>query len=78
MWEEIIFTKNATEAINLVASTYGEKFINKGDEILITELEHHANYVPWHFIRKKKGRTPGLGNELYVKANLFSTLYRGW
>ncbi len=53
--EEIIFTKNATEAINLVASTYGEKFINKGDEILITELEHHANYVPWHFIRKRKG-----------------------
>ncbi len=53
--EEIIFTKNATEAINLVASTYGEKFINKGDEILITELEHHANYVPWHFIRQRKG-----------------------
>ncbi len=53
--EEIIFTKNATEAINLVASTYGEKFINKNDEILITELEHHANYVPWHFIREKKG-----------------------
>ena len=52
--EEIIFTKNATEAINLVASTYGEKFINKGDEILITELEHHANYVPWHFLRQKK------------------------
>ena len=53
--EEIIFTKNATEGMNLVASTYGEKFINKGDEILITELEHHANYVPWHFLRKKKG-----------------------
>ena len=53
--EEIIFTKNATEAINLVASTYGERFINKGDEILITELEHHSNYVPWHFIREKKG-----------------------
>ena len=53
--EEVIFTKNATEAINLVASTYGEKFINKGDEILITELEHHANYVPWHFIRQRKG-----------------------
>ena len=52
--EEIIFTKNATEAINLVASTYGDKFINRGDEILITELEHHANYVPWHFLRQKK------------------------
>jgi len=53
--EEIIFTKNATEAINLVAATYGDFFINKGDEILITELEHHANYVPWHFIRERKG-----------------------
>ena len=53
--EEIIFTKNATEAINLVASSFGEKFINSGDEILITELEHHANYVPWHFLREKKG-----------------------
>tara|TARA_B110000914_G_scaffold214857_1_gene218167 strand:- start:1996 stop:3213 length:1218 start_codon:yes stop_codon:yes gene_type:complete len=53
--EEIIFTKGATEAINLVASSYGKKYINKGDEILITELEHHSNYVPWHFIRKEKG-----------------------
>ncbi len=53
--EEIIFTKNATEAINLIASSYGEKFIQKGDEILLTELEHHANYVPWHFLREKKG-----------------------
>ena len=53
--EEIIFTKNATESINLIATTYGEKFIQKGDEILITELEHHSNYVPWHFIRQRKG-----------------------
>ena len=53
--EEIIFTKGATEAINLVAASYGEKFINKGDEILITELEHHSNYVPWNFVREKKG-----------------------
>ena len=53
--EEIIFTKGATEAINLVANTYGEKFIKEGDEILVTELEHHSNYVPWHYLRKKKG-----------------------
>jgi|TARA_B110000261_G_scaffold161654_1_gene203530 cysteine desulfurase/selenocysteine lyase len=53
--EEIIFTKGATESINLVASSYGDKYINEGDEILITELEHHSNYVPWHFIRKNKG-----------------------
>ena len=52
--EEIIFTKGATEAINLVANTYGEKYISPGDEILVTELEHHSNYVPWHYLRKKK------------------------
>ena len=53
--EEIIFTKNATEAINLVASIFGQKNIEKGDEILISELEHHSNYVPWHYLRKNKG-----------------------
>jgi len=53
--EEIIFTKNATEAINLVATTFGQQNIEKGDEIIITELEHHSNYVPWHFIRQRKG-----------------------
>ena len=53
--EEIIFTKSATESINLVASSFGEKFIKEGDEILTTELEHHSNYVPWHFLRQKKG-----------------------
>ena len=53
--EEIIFTKNATESINLVANTFGQKNINKGDEILITDLEHHSNYVPWHYLRETKG-----------------------
>ena len=53
--DEIIFTKNATESINLVATTFGQKHINKGDEILITELEHHSNYVPWHYLRETKG-----------------------
>ena len=53
--EEIIFTKGATEAINLVAHSYGEKFIQSGDEIILTELEHHSNYVPWHYLREKKG-----------------------
>ncbi len=53
--EEIIFTKGATEAINLVASSFGEKFISSGDEIILTELEHHSNYVPWHYLRKRKG-----------------------
>ena len=53
--DEIIFTKNATESINLVAATFGQENIKKGDEILITELEHHSNYVPWHYLRKSKG-----------------------
>ena len=53
--EEIVFTKNATESINLVASTFGQENIKKGDEILITELEHHSNYVPWHYLRESKG-----------------------
>ena len=53
--EEIIFTKNATESINLVAATFGQQHIKKGDEILITELEHHSNYVPWHYLRESKG-----------------------
>ena len=53
--DEIIFTKNATESINLVASTFGQQNIQKDDEILITELEHHSNYVPWHYLRESKG-----------------------
>ena len=52
--EEIIFTKGATDAINLVASSFGEKFLKKDDEILTTELEHHSNYEPWDFKKKKK------------------------
>ena len=53
--DEIIFTKNATESINLVATTFGQKHIKKGDEIIITELEHHSNYIPWHYLRENKG-----------------------
>ena len=53
--DEIIFTKNATESINLVATTFGQQHIKAGDEILITELEHHSNYIPWHYLRANKG-----------------------
>lgn len=52
--EEIIFTKGTTESINLVATSYGEPFLNAGDEIVITELEHHANLVPWQNLCLKK------------------------
>ena len=53
--EEIIFTRNATESINLVASSWGRTFLKEGDEIVITALEHHANIVPWQFLRDSIG-----------------------
>jgi cysteine desulfurase/selenocysteine lyase len=52
---EIIFTKNATEAINLVASSFGLAHIGEGDEIILSILEHHSNIVPWHYHRERKG-----------------------
>jgi len=52
---EIIFTKGATESINLVAQSYGRRRLKAGDEILITEMEHHANIVPWQMVREETG-----------------------
>ncbi|MEJ0096402.1 MAG: cysteine desulfurase [Methylocella sp.] len=52
---EIVFTKSATEAINLVAASFGQAFIKEGDEIVLSIMEHHANVVPWHFLRERKG-----------------------
>lgn len=53
--EEIVFTKGATESINLVAFSFGEVFIEADDEIIISEMEHHANIVPWQMMAKRKG-----------------------
>lgn len=53
--EEIIFTRNATEAINLVAYTFGRERIKAGDEIVLSIMEHHSNIVPWHFLRERFG-----------------------
>ena len=53
--EEIIFTRNASEAINLVASSWGEPNIKAGDEIVLSIMEHHSNIVPWHFLRERHG-----------------------
>src|SRR3989344_6576017 len=53
--EEVIFTSGATEAINLVVWTWGHENIRRGDEILLTEMEHHSNLVPWQILAKKKG-----------------------
>lgn len=52
--DEIIFTRNATEAINLVAYAWGRKNISAGDEILLTEMEHHSNLIPWQILAKEK------------------------
>jgi len=53
--EEVIFTRNATEAINLVAYTFGRERIKEGDEIVLSIMEHHSNIVPWHFLRERQG-----------------------
>ena len=47
---EIIFTSGTTDSINLVAATFGRKFLQQGDEVIISEIEHHANIVPWQLI----------------------------
>jgi cysteine desulfurase/selenocysteine lyase len=53
--DEIIFTRNASEAINLVAQSFGGMVIGEGDEIVLTIMEHHSNIVPWHFHRERSG-----------------------
>ena len=53
--EEIVFTRNATEAINLVAYTFGRERLRAGDEIVLSIMEHHSNIVPWHFLRERQG-----------------------
>ena len=52
---EVIFTRSATEALNLIAYSWGLENLGTGDVVVITELEHHANFVPWQFIAKKTG-----------------------
>ena len=53
--DEIVFVRNGTEAINLVAATWGRKFLKAGDEVLVTGLEHHSNIVPWQLLREQTG-----------------------
>lgn len=53
--QEIVFTKGTTEGINLVASTYGRQNIGAGDEIIVSEMEHHSNIVPWQMLAQEKG-----------------------
>jgi cysteine desulfurase/selenocysteine lyase len=53
--DEIVFTKSATEAYNLVADCFGRMGLGEGDEIILSIMEHHSNIVPWHFLRERKG-----------------------
>ena len=53
--DQIVFTKSATEAMNLVAHSYGGTNIEEGDEIVLSIMEHHSNIVPWHFLRERRG-----------------------
>jgi cysteine desulfurase/selenocysteine lyase len=55
--DEIIFTRGASEALNLVAASFGLAQIGEGDEIILSLMEHHSNIVPWHFLRERKGAT---------------------
>lgn len=53
--EEIIFTRGTTESINLIASSFGEAFLNAGDEVIVSTMEHHSNIVPWQLLEQRKG-----------------------
>lgn len=52
---EIVFTRGTTESLNLVAMAYGEAFLNEGDEVIVSVMEHHSNIVPWQMLRERKG-----------------------
>ena len=52
---EVVFTRNTTEGINLVASSYGQKFVKAGDEIVVSQMEHHSNIVPWQLMAERTG-----------------------
>ena len=55
--EQVVFTRNTTESINLLAYTLGQSVLNDGDEVLLTEMEHHSNIIPWFIQKEKKNIT---------------------
>ena len=63
--KEIIFTRGATESLNIVAQGWGRKFLKKGDEIVLSVLEHHSNLVPWQMVAKERG-VWGLQHHVFV------------
>ncbi len=74
---EVIFTRNATEAINLVAASWGRAFLQPGDEIIVSEMEHHANIVPWQMLRDEKGlvlKVAPISDEGVLRMDAFEAL----
>ena len=53
--EEVIFTRGTTESLNLVVSSFGDRFLSEGDEVIVSVMEHHSNIVPWQLLAAKKG-----------------------
>src|SRR2546426_6085298 len=76
--ESIVFTRNTTEAINLVAYTWGEANVGEGDEIVLTQMEHHSNLIPWQRLAAEKGATIryiGLTEEQTLDLPAFDELF---
>jgi cysteine desulfurase/selenocysteine lyase len=74
---EIIFTRGTTESINLVAFSFGEAFVSPGDEIIVTQMEHHSNFVPWQLMCQRKGahlRVVPIGKDGELDLTTFKTL----
>ena len=75
--EEIVFTSGTTASINLVAYSFGETFVHKGDEIIVTEEEHHSNIVPWQLLCQRKGailKVVGVDDEGHLKLDELKSL----
>jgi cysteine desulfurase/selenocysteine lyase len=78
--EEVIFTKNATEAINLIAASWGRANLQRGDAVVLTVIEHHANIVPWHMLAAERGielRFIGISEDGHLDLSNLDTLLDG-
>ncbi|MEM7092843.1 MAG: SufS family cysteine desulfurase [Actinomycetota bacterium] len=78
--EEVVFTKNATEALNLIAASWGRANLQTGDAVVLTVIEHHANIVPWHMLAEERGielRFIGIGDDGHLDLSNLDTLLDG-
>ena len=76
--QEVIFTRGTTESINLVASSFGDTFLNEGDEVIISTMEHHSNIVPWQVLAQRKGiklRVIPLREDASLDKEAYTTLF---